>query len=98
MPEETLRKADNEHPVDVHISNIGCRILDVQNIMPEYFASSIPLFNDVIQEELDGWLYMARHSEIREDLQLPCMKKVSERLALLKLSPKEPAAYRKYRA
>ncbi|MEM7055872.1 MAG: Rpn family recombination-promoting nuclease/putative transposase [Bacteroidota bacterium] len=93
-----FREVDNAHPVDMHISDIGGRIFDAHSIMPEYFVISIPLFNDVIREELDEWLYMMKHSEVREEFQSPYMKKVSERLMLLKLTPKELAAYRKYRS
>ena len=93
-----FRQVDSEHPVDMHFSDMGGRIFDAHNIMPEYFVISIPLFNDVVKEELDEWLYMLKHSEVREDFRSPYMKKVSERLMLLKLSSKELAAYRKYRS
>ena len=66
--------------------------------MPAYLVICIPLFNDVIQEELDEWLYMLKHAEVREDFQSPYMQRVAERLSLLKLPPKDLAAYRQYRA
>lgn len=54
------------------------RFFDAHNILPEYFVISIPLFNDVIKDELDEWLYMMKHSEVKEYFKFPYMKKVAE--------------------
>ena len=93
-----FREVATEHPVSMHFSDLGGRIFAAHNIMPAYLVICIPLFNDVIQEELDEWLYMLKHAEVREDFQSPYMQRVAERLSLLKLPPKDLAAYRQYRA
>ena len=41
------------------------------------------MVGDEIQEELDEWLYMLKHAEVREDFQSPYMQQVADRLAVL---------------
>ena len=62
-----------------------------------YFVISVPLFNDVIKDELDEWLYMMKHSEVKEDFKSPYMKKVADRLNIVKMSPAERKEYTAYR-
>ena len=73
------------------------RFFDAHNIFPEYFVISVPLFNDVIKDELDEWLYMMKHSEVKEDFKSPYMKKVADRLNVLKMTPAERKEYTAYR-
>jgi predicted transposase/invertase (TIGR01784 family) len=73
------------------------KFFDAHNIFPEYFVISVPLFNDVIKDELDEWLYMMKHSEVKEDFKSPYMKKVADRLNILKMSPAERKEYTAYR-
>jgi len=91
-----FREVDKNHPVNLHLADMGGRIFDVHNIFPEYFIISVPLFDDVIRDEMDEWLYVTKYSEVREDFKSPYMKKVAERLNILKMSPKERAAYHEY--
>ena len=73
------------------------KFFDAHNIFPEYFVISVPLFNDVIKDELDEWLYMMKHSEVKEDFKSPYMKKVADRLNVLKMTPAERKEYTAYR-
>ena len=73
------------------------RFFDAHNILPEYFVISVPLFNDIIKDELDEWLYMMKHSEVKEDFKSPYMKKVADRLNVLKMTPAERKEYTAYR-
>ncbi|WP_375319441.1 Rpn family recombination-promoting nuclease/putative transposase [Candidatus Tisiphia endosymbiont of Oplodontha viridula] len=72
------------------------KLVDVHNLFPEYFIISVPIFNDVIKNEMDEWLYLAKYSEVRDDFKSPYMRKVAERLNLLKMTTKERIAYNKY--
>ena len=65
------------------------QFFDANNILPYYFVISIPLFNDVIKDELDERLHMMKHSEIKEYFKFPHMKKVADRLNFLKMTPAE---------
>jgi predicted transposase/invertase (TIGR01784 family) len=76
---------------------MGMKFFDAHNIFPEYFVISVPLFNDVIKDELDEWLYMMKHSEVKEEFKSPYMKKVADRLNVLKMTPAERKEYTAYR-
>jgi predicted transposase/invertase (TIGR01784 family) len=91
-----IHKIDTAHPVDFRIANQGLVMFEHKNIFPEYFFISIPLFDEVIHQEIDEWLYMMKHSEVREDFKSPTMKKVKERLAVLKMSEADRIAYYSY--
>jgi predicted transposase/invertase (TIGR01784 family) len=69
---------------------------DAHNIFPEYFIVSIPLFDDVIKEEIDEWLYLMKHSEVKEDFKSPYMQKVAQRLSILKMTNQEREVYDTY--
>ncbi|TDG95439.1 PD-(D/E)XK nuclease family transposase [Cardinium endosymbiont of Culicoides punctatus] len=91
-----FHKIDKEHPVDVHLMDQGMRTFDAYDVFPEYFIISIPLFDDVIKEELDEWLYVMKHSKVEEDFKSPYMQKVAERLNVLKMSHGEQEIYNTY--
>lgn len=91
-----IREIDSEHLIDLHIADQGGIIYDATHILPEYFLISVPLFDDVITKEIDEWLYVMKHSEVKEDFKSPYMKKVAERLSILKMNAEEKAAYYTY--
>ena len=89
-----FHELDTDHPQNVHIMDIGMQTFDAHNIFPEYFVISLPLFDDIIQNEMDEWLYMMKHSEVKQDFKSPYMKRIEERLNLLKMNPVERNIYR----
>jgi predicted transposase/invertase (TIGR01784 family) len=91
-----FHEIDNKHPIDIHLVDRGMQMFDAHNIFPEYFLISIPLFNDVIREEIDEWLYLMKHSEVKDDFKSPYMKKAAERLSILKMSNQEREVYDTY--
>ncbi|MEM7382994.1 MAG: Rpn family recombination-promoting nuclease/putative transposase [Bacteroidota bacterium] len=95
---ETLFKGlEATTPVEIDISKLGSKKFGARQILPEYFVISVPLFNDEIQREIDEWLYVLKHSAVREDFHSPYMKQVSDRLSVLKLTAGELATYRRER-
>jgi predicted transposase/invertase (TIGR01784 family) len=84
---------DTKHPVDVTIANEGLVIFNTPNVFPEYFFISVPMFDDVINSEIDEWLYVMKHSEIRQGFKSPYMTKVAERLSVIKMSSEERNEY-----
>jgi predicted transposase/invertase (TIGR01784 family) len=93
-----FHEIDSSHPQNLHLADMGMQFFDAHNIFPEYFIISVPLFNDIIQNEMDEWLYMMKHSEIKEDFKSPYMKKVAERLNILKMTKTERKIYQAYRS
>ncbi len=78
-----IREIDNKNPISMHIADMGSKIFDAHNVLPEYFIISVPLFNDVITKEIDEWLYLAKHSAVKDSFKSPYMKKVAKRLNIL---------------
>jgi predicted transposase YdaD len=91
-----IHEIDTAHPIDMRIANQGLVVYEHHNVFPEYFFISVPLFNDVVNSELTEWLYVMKHSDIREDFKSPYMKKVAERLSVLKMDTEERNAYFHY--
>ena len=88
-----FHEIDDQHPVDLHLTDSRKHHFDVHNIFPEYFIISIPLFDGIIKKEIDEWLYMMKNSEVKEDFKSPYMKKVGERLSILKMNQIEKSNY-----
>jgi predicted transposase/invertase (TIGR01784 family) len=88
-----IHEVDTKHPVDVTIANEGLIIFNTPNVFPEYFFISVPMFDDVINSEIDEWLYVMKHSEIRQGFKSPYMTKVAERLSVIKMSSEERNEY-----
>jgi predicted transposase/invertase (TIGR01784 family) len=91
-----FHEIDNKHAIDIHLIDRGMQIFDSHNIFPEYFLISIPLFDDVIKAEIDEWLYLMKHSEVKDNFKSPYMKKAAERLSILKMSNQEREVYDSY--
>jgi predicted transposase/invertase (TIGR01784 family) len=91
-----FHEIDNKNPIDIHLIDRGMQMFDAHNIFPEYFLISIPLFDDVIKQEIDEWLYLMKHSEVKDDFKSPYMKKAAERLSILKMSNQEREVYDTY--
>lgn len=88
-----VHEVDTKHPVDVSIANEGLVIFNTPNVFPEYFFISVPMFDDVINSEIDEWLYVMKHSEIKQGFKSPYMTKVAERLSVIKMSSEERNEY-----
>ena len=91
-----FHEIDHTNPIDVHLVDRRMHIYDAHNVFPEYFIVSIPLFDDVIKEEIHEWLYLMKHSEVKKGFKSPYMEKVSKRLDILEMSPKERKVYDTY--
>jgi len=88
-----VHEVDTKHPVEVSIANEGLVIFNTPNVFPEYFFISVPMFDDVINSEIDEWLYVMKHSEIKQGFKSPYMAKVAERLSVIKMSSEERNEY-----
>ena len=88
-----VHEVDTKHPVDVSIANEGLVIFNTPNVFPEYFFISVPMFDDIINSEIDEWLYVMKHSDIKQSFKSPYMAKVAERLAVIKMSAAERNEY-----
>lgn len=92
-----FHEIDREHPQNIHLEDLGARAFDAHDIFPEYFVITVPIFDGVVKSEIDEWLYVLKYSKIPEGAKSPYMKKVAERLSILKMSRAEKQAYMDYR-
>ena len=88
-----FHEVDTAKPIDLRIANQGLVMFEHKNIFPEYFCLSVPLFDEVINQEIDEWLYIMKHSTVKADFKSPYMKKVKERLSVLNMSAEEQYNY-----
>jgi predicted transposase/invertase (TIGR01784 family) len=67
-----------------------------KDIFPEYYLIHVEHFQDVINTELDEWIYLLKHSAIRADFHSKNIDKAGEKLTRLKMSPEDRHHYDKY--
>jgi predicted transposase/invertase (TIGR01784 family) len=91
-----FKELERDHSMQVQLTYKDGEVVDINNVFPEYFVISVPIFDDIIRNEMDEWLYFAKHSEVKDDFKSPYMKKVAERLNLLKMTSQERKAYSSY--
>ncbi len=91
-----IHEIDTSQPINLRLANLGLVFFETPNVLPEYFFISIPRFADVINEEIDEWLYVMKHSDAPPNFKSPYMKRVLERLAVLKMDAGERAEYFQY--
>ena len=89
-----FHEVEKDRTEGLHLMDRNMKIVDLSNVFPEYFVISVPLFDDVIKQELDEWLYMLKNSKTKEDFKSPYMKKVEQRLNVLKMSQAEREEFR----
>ena len=67
-----------------------------KNIFPEYYLINVERFQDVIERDMDEWIYMLKHSSVRDDFHSYKIDRAREKLALLKMSQEERKSYERY--
>ena len=67
-----------------------------ENIFPEYYLIKVSAFEDIIKEDLDEWIYLFKHSKIKDEFRSKNIKKAMEKLNILKMSKEERKAYENY--
>ena len=72
------------------------KIIDATGILPEYFFISVPNFNNILEKEIDQWLYVMKNDEVPENFVSPYMKLVAEKLSVLRMSKNEFYEYTQY--
>jgi predicted transposase/invertase (TIGR01784 family) len=72
-------------------------IYNAMEVFPEYIFISIPQFNDKLEREIDEWLYVMKHEEVLSKFTSPYMRKVEERLDILKMTTEARDEYLNYK-
>ncbi|MHB8124304.1 MAG: Rpn family recombination-promoting nuclease/putative transposase [Desulfitobacteriaceae bacterium] len=78
----------------------GVKTLKVtsKDVFPEYYMIYVEKFQDMIEEDIDEWIYFFKHGEIREDFKSPGILLAAKKLDYLIMSEEERRAYDDYLA
>lgn len=71
-------------------------IRDVRKIFPEHYLIRVEKFSDQINDALDEWIYMLKHSEVRPEFTSKHIQDASERLKVMNLDHEQRRAYERY--
>ena len=66
------------------------------NVFPEYYLIDVERFEDIINDEIDEWVYFFKHGEIRSDFTSQGILLASQRLDVLAMSQQERKRYESY--
>jgi hypothetical protein len=65
-------------------------------IYPEYYLIQVEKYKNIVSRAIDEWIYWFKNEQVREDSKSKNIKKVREKLAILKMSQEERVEYEKY--
>jgi predicted transposase/invertase (TIGR01784 family) len=66
------------------------------NIFPEYYLINVEKFKDIVEGDIDEWIYMLKNSEIKKEFKSKYIKEAEEQLNITKLGKVERRAYEKH--
>jgi predicted transposase/invertase (TIGR01784 family) len=66
------------------------------NVFPEYYLIEVEKFQNLIQSDLDEWIYFFKNSEIKKEFKAKNIQLVQEKLDLMKMSEAERRAYERF--
>jgi len=73
-------------------------VVTSKDVFPEYYMIYAEKFQDVINEDIDEWVYFFKHGEIRDDFKSPGILLAAKKLDYLKMPEDERKAYDGYLA
>ncbi len=65
-------------------------------MFPEYYLIEVEKFQNIIQSDLDEWIYLLKHSDVKPEFQAKHIQQAKDKLAVLKMSPQERKAYERF--
>jgi predicted transposase/invertase (TIGR01784 family) len=69
-----------------------------KDVFPEYYMIYVEKFQDMIDEDIDEWIYFFKHGEIKDDFKSPGILLAAKKLDYLMMSVEERRAYDGYLA
>ncbi|WHH57491.1 Rpn family recombination-promoting nuclease/putative transposase [Petroclostridium sp. X23] len=69
-----------------------------KDVFPEYYMIYVEKFNDMVNEDIDEWVYFFKHGEIRDDFKSPGILLAAKKLDYMMMGEKERRAYDDYLA
>ena len=78
------------------VNDKAIKIKREQNIFAEYYFIQPKWFKDNVRNKIDDWVYLFKHSEVRDGATATNINKAQDKLNKLNMTPKERAAYDEY--
>ena len=73
-------------------------VVTSKDVFPEYYMIYAEKFQDIINEDIDEWVYFFKHGEIRDDFKSPGILLAAKKLDYLMMSEEDRRAYDGYLA
>ena len=73
-------------------------VVTSKDVFPEYYMIYAEKFQDVINEDIDEWVYFFKHGEIRDDFKSPGILLAAKKLDYLMMPEEERKSYDGYLA
>ena len=85
------------HPVTLKKSLVGKQVrIGETNIFPEYYLIPLKCFTDVVQDDLDQWVYAFKNNEVLDEFTAPGIGALKEKFDYLKLDEGERHRFDKH--
>ncbi|MHB1650892.1 MAG: hypothetical protein ACYCVD_00250 [Desulfitobacteriaceae bacterium] len=68
-------------------------VVTSKHIFLEYYLIYVEKFEDMIQDDIDEWVYFFKHGAIRDDFKSPGILLMAQKLGYLMMEEKERLAY-----
>ncbi len=92
-----FHETESKEKLNFHIEDKERQVIyDAIDILPEYIFISIPQFDDHLEKEMDEWLYVMKHEDVRPEFKSPYMSKVAARLSVLNMTTEMRNEYINY--
>ncbi|BAP57535.1 hypothetical protein THII_3238 [Thioploca ingrica] len=75
---------------------LGLEWITAKDLFPEYYLIEVEQFQDIIQTDLDEWIYLLKHSEVKPDFKAKHIQKAREKLAVMNMNPVERKAFERF--
>jgi predicted transposase/invertase (TIGR01784 family) len=86
-------------PLVLHKSkNEKVSVVTGKDVFPEYYMIYVEKFQDMINEDIDEWVYFFKHASIRDDFKSPGILLAAKKLDYLMMSEEDRRAYDGYLA
>ncbi|MCP4132477.1 MAG: Rpn family recombination-promoting nuclease/putative transposase [bacterium] len=70
--------------------------IESKDIFPEYYLIEVKKFQDIINSDLDEWIYFFKNESVRDDFKAKNIDKAKEKLDMLKMNRIERKRYERY--
>lgn len=67
-----------------------------KNIFPEYYIISVNRYSDIVEEDIDEWIYMMKHNIVKDSFHSKNIGVAAQKLKILDMSKSERLAYERY--